>query len=119
MWSLMRSYLDATQAPEHIKTLLWCEAFSTAMDVWNILSNHKEQPSKEEMWMGEMPKYSKKLSIFGEIGIVNELGITGHTQNKGYDALFLGYDKESTKGVFRMMKLKTWKICVSRDVTWL
>ena len=43
----------------------------------------------------------------------------GHTQNMGYDALFLGYDKESTKGVFRMLKLKTWKIYVSRDVVWL
>jgi hypothetical protein len=86
IWSLMRSYLDATQAPEHIKKALWCEAFSTAMDVWNISSNHKEQPSKEEMWMGEMPKYSKKLRVFGEIGIVKELGVIGHTRNKGYDA---------------------------------
>ena len=89
------------------------------MDVWNISSSHKEQPSKEELWMGEMPKYSKKLRTFGEISIVKELGITGHAQNKGYDALFLGYDKESTRGVFRMLKLKTWNICVSRDVTWL
>ena len=69
--------------------------------------------------MSVLPRYSYKLRMFGEIGIVKELGIKGHTDNKGLDALFLGYEKNSTKGVYRMLNLRTWKVCVSRDITWL
>ena len=59
----MRSYLDSTQAPSNVKNALWCEAYNTALDTWNISSPDLNEISKEEKWMSVLPRYSYKLRM--------------------------------------------------------
>ena len=46
-------------------------------------------------------------------------GMLKKLDNKGFDAMFLGYSDEHANGVCRMMNLNTRKISITRDVKWL
>ena len=65
--------MDAAGINSELKAKLWCEAFKTGIDIFNLTSNCIGEKCKEEKWSGEMPKYSADLRTFGESGVVKKM----------------------------------------------
>ena len=61
------------------------------------------------------------LRTFGEVGVVAHINrdMKAKLEDRGRPCMFVGYAHNHAGDVYRMLDLKTRKICVSRDVTWL
>ena len=68
-----------------------------------------------------MPPYSQNLRIFGEMAILKDNGkkMKGKLKDRGLMAMFVVYVDNHANNVYRFINLKTKKIVMSRDVTWL
>ena len=79
---------------------LWCEAASTATKINNILVKNTYDPCAHEKVYDQLPGYTHKLRVFGEIGIVSNTGeITSATQDRGIKCIFLGYAEDHSGDV--------------------
>ena len=60
----------------------------------------------------------KHLRIFGEIGVTARLDrkMSGKLDDKGNVCMMVGYAENHAGDVYRMLNLKTKKICLSRDI---
>ena len=68
-----------------------------------------------------MPLYSQNLRIFGEMAILKDNGkkIKGKLKDRYLMAMFVGYADNHANNKYCFIKVKTKKIVMSRDVTWL
>ena len=70
-----------------------------------------------QLWMNEeMPKWTRSLRTFGEMGTVKRHDTLCKVENKGFDGMMVGHAKENTAGVCGMMNLKTGTMDVVRDM---
>ena len=68
-----------------------------------------------------MPSDSHNLQTFGEIAIVkdNGLKIKRKLKDRGTKAMFVGYADNHAGNLYRFMNLKTKKIILNQDITWM
>ena len=99
----------------------WCECANALIKIENMLIKTNENECTSEKLEGKMPNYSNFLRTFGEIAIVNNSGlkIKGKLRDRGIQAMFVEYADNHAGNVYRFVNMKTKKIILSRDVTWL
>ena len=93
----------------------------TTMELKGILIQHRGGKSNYANFFGTMPKYLCYLHIFGEIGIVMTPKQEGHKsniENKGKEAIFVGYSNDQAGDVCRFFNLASKQIKITRDVRW-
>ena len=99
----------------------WCEYANIFIKIENILSKMNESSCACKKLEGRMPSYSHNLRTFGEIAIVkdNGLKIKGKLKDRGMKAMFVGYADNHAGNVYRFVNLKTKRVILSRDITWM
>ena len=84
----------------------WCEAYNFQNDIENIIVHKVHEKSPYEMWDGELPRWTHNLRTFGEIGISRRIKVSkSKLENRGVDAVFLGYVDDHNGYVYRMTRL--------------
>jgi hypothetical protein len=71
--------------------------------------------------MQKDPPYARKLKTFGEIGIVSyykDKKLGGKLDDRGRPCMMVGYAKDHSDDVYRMLDLKTHGVIHSRDIIW-
>ena len=102
---------DVAGTEGEMRDELWEEAFQTAVDWWNVTIKCKRTMCLHQSWLhGEMPKWTRELKTFGEIGVVKKHGILCEVEKKGFDGMMVGHAKENAVGAHRMLNSKTKKI---------
>jgi hypothetical protein len=100
----------------------WPECAATATKLDNILVPSTKDTSPYEKFYGSSNPIEKHLRTFGEIGVVtknNNQPIRGKLENRGIPCSFLGYAKDHSANVYRMLKLDTNSVIITRDIVWL
>ena len=116
----MRAMLNGAKLKDVVRSELWAECANLETDISNILIKKEGEKCAYELFFGEMPKYSRNMRTFGELGIFLDKGkIKGKLTNRGNLCVFLGYGRDHGSGVFRFLNIKTRKIIHSRDVKWI
>ena len=118
-WNQVRALIDAVELPKQQRKKPWTEAFNTAIMMDGITVKQGECQCADEKWQGELPRWSKRLRIFGEIGVVRKGGKLSKVENRGFDGMFVGCSDNHGLGVYRLLNLKTHRISVTRDVKWM
>ena len=101
---------------------LWAEAGNTAINLMNIQVTDKEQltPYDKFTRRKELPKNSKNLKTFGEMGIIlRSKRMRSKIHDQGQKAMMVGYGVQNGEGVYRMYKFDTKKITQTRYVRWI
>ena len=116
----VRSMLNFAGIQDAKRVQLWCEAANTATKIHNILVKNNYDPCAHERVYDQLPAYTHKLRVFGEIGIVSNTGeISNATQDRGLKCIFLGYADDHSGDVYRFYNMRTGKMILSRDVIWI
>ena len=109
-------------SPE-IRVGAWPECANTAQDIDNGMVSTTRPISPSRQFHEKDPIYMRNLRTFGEIGIVTERQggqkIKAKLAQRGYEAMFVGYPKNTTGDVYRMMRLSTKQINLTRDILWM
>ena len=111
--------MDGAGITGRMQGRLWAEAFNTAVAWWNVTRRRKGKMAPDELWHGEMPRWTKRPRMFGEIGVIKRHGLLQKLKNKGIDAMCLGHQEDSAAGVYRMLNLETMRVNITRDVKWM
>ena len=122
LWGRVRAMLNHARLPKDKRNQLWAECAGTATKLENLMCSTMSEVSPHEQFYGELPKYSRHLRVFGEIGIVSDyanMKIRGKLADRGKPCLFVGYPENHASDVFRMINLQTNKVILTRDVIWL
>jgi hypothetical protein len=101
---------------------LWAEAGATATKLDNILVRTPGSESSYKKFHSTDPKWIRHMRTFGEVGIVTDHAnkkARGKLEDRGYACIFVGYLDNHSGNVYRMYNLKTGKIVMSHDLTWL
>ena len=90
-------------------------------DLDNLIIDKEEDVPSHKQFIGEDFKWSRNLRTFGEICVLtrHDKALKGKIKNRGRLCMFVGYAKDHSGDVFRLLNLKTKKILMSRDVTWI
>ena len=89
------------------------------MEWWNASVKVGMDKSPNERWDKSVPRWTRELKIFGEMGVVRKGGLQRKVLDKGFDGMMVGYAEDSGAGVYRMYNLKTGKVSCTRDIKWL
>jgi hypothetical protein len=119
LYGKIRTILDTTETPEHIRKGLWAEAANWVTHIENcIVTSTKRVPSYVQFY-GKPPNISTHQ--FGEIGIVanTQQQIKEKLTNRGIACMNLGLAPNHSTDVYRMLNLHTKHVLMSRDITWL
>ena len=100
---------------------LWAECANVETDICNIsVSKNGDKSPYEKSMFKKSPKFIDNLRVFGEVGVLfNKKKIRGKMENRGESCIFVGYPKDHGSEVFRVYKLKTKSVVVSRNVRWM
>jgi hypothetical protein len=104
------------------KEKYWAECAATATKLSNILISTVKDKSAYEKFYGKTCAIQKHLRTFGEVGVVtkhNNYHIRGKLEDRGTVCVFLGYARNHAANVYRMLKLDTNAIIITRDIVWL
>lgn len=109
---------------DNLKRTLWAECFNTATLLENIIP--RQVPgnalSPYQLFWGKdkSPRYAKFLRPFGEKGIISvRKRIKGKLDDRGFEAIMLGYADDHAGDCYRMYNPKTRHVLLTRDVTWM
>jgi hypothetical protein len=101
---------------------LWAECAATATKLNNLLVRTSKKKNPFELFYGKENPIKKHLKSFGEIGIVtksNTSKIRSKLSDRGIPCIFLGYAKDHAPNMYRMLKLDTNAVILTRDIIWL
>jgi hypothetical protein len=76
----------------------------------NITTSENQPISSYPLLMQKDPPYARKLKTFGEIGIVSyykDKKLKGKLDDRGRPCMMVGYAKDQSGDVYRMLDLKT------------
>ena len=121
IYGRVRSMLTGAGINGALRKLLWAEAGNTAINLMNIQVPKKTEKTPHEKFSDqkELPRYANNLHSFGEIGIILKGGkIKSKIMDRGQRAIMVGYGVQNGKEVYRMYKMDTRKITLTRDVRW-
>ena len=119
IYGKVRATFNAAGIDEDKKLKLWTECASTICKLDNMsIKNDHTNKSPYEMIFNKTPTYANKLRTFGEMAIVRDIkqNIKSKLQNKGLEAIFIGYPDNHASDVYRFLILKTHKIVMSKDI---
>ena len=74
------------------------------------------------LFYGEDAKYARNLRTFGEMAVaaIHEgKKMRSKLDNRGKTCMFVGYEDDHTKDVYRFLNIHTRRIILSGDVRWL
>ena len=115
----VRAVLTAAGVPETFRAKLWAEAASFTTDIENFLLS-KTYGSSPLNALGIDPIKPESLRQFGEIAIVKySTKIKGKLRNRGIPVMYLGKAPSHAPDVYRVLKLDTNRVIVTRDAIWL
>ncbi|KAG7355197.1 hypothetical protein IV203_004553 [Nitzschia inconspicua] len=93
------------------------EAANCATDLECLLVKKTGDITPYELIYGKVAPYGPYLRTFGEIGVARDITtVKGKLDDRGSPAIFLGYAKQHTGNVYRMLDIKTQHLRLSRDV---
>ena len=74
-----------------------------------------------EKFDGRIPPYSQNLCVYDEMAILKDNGklMKGKLKDRGLMAIFVGYSANHINNVYRSVNLKSKKIMMSKDDTFL
>jgi hypothetical protein len=116
VYGRIRAIFGALKLPEDIRKGLWAECANCvlAVDVLTVTKANKDPPYKR--FFGKDSKLVPYLRKFGEIAILASRDkITGKEKDKGVEAMFVGYARNHSVGVYRFFVFDTKDIRESRD----
>jgi len=122
LWGRVRAMMNHAHFPRTKRDALWCECAATATKLDNILCDTTTSLYPHKCFYGDEPKYARNLRIFGEIGVVADHAtkmIRAKLTDRGKTCMFVGYADNHAGDVYRMLDLKTNRVVISRDLTWL
>ncbi|KAG7357827.1 reverse transcriptase RNA-dependent DNA polymerase [Nitzschia inconspicua] len=120
LFGKVRAMNTAAGLQGDIRSKLWAEAANCATDLDCLLIKELGGTSPFELFYGYKAPYSSYLRTFGEIGIIRNIAtVKPKLDDRGTPAMFLGYAKQHTGNVYRMLDLGTHKLRLARDVEWL
>jgi hypothetical protein len=122
LYGKTRSILNGARLTKTLREGLWAQCAKLATKLENILCGSAEDKSPAEKFYGELPKWVKKLKVFGEVAIISDdknKAIRGKLSDRGFPALFIGYPDDHSNDVFEFFNFKTRSVLLSRNVIWL
>ena len=110
---------------ESLKGKLWAECFSTATTLSNLVPFKNDDEDEEippfRRFYGneEEPKWLRHMRTFGELGFATDRAeIKSKLADRSHKVMFLGYAEEHDGDCYRLYKIGTKRVILSRDVRW-
>ena len=100
---------------------LWAECAKSATDLDGVLIQDRNNKSNYKKMFRRNLAFLKHPRIFGEMGILMFHKQEGHKSkidNRGKEAIFVGYSKTHAGDVFQFFDIATKQMKISRDVRW-
>ena len=108
IYGRVRTMLTAAGIEGDLRKNLWTEAGNTAINLMNIQVSNTDHKSPYEKICDKqgLPRYSKNLVPFGEIGkILCTNKIQSKIHNRGQKAMMVGYGSQNGNGVIECINL--------------
>jgi hypothetical protein len=105
-----------------LRYLLCKEAFKTAtsLDGLTVIKLDGVEKTRYEHWCGQLPKFAKHLSTWGEAGTVTlKNKRTGKLSDRVMQCIFVGYAANHEGDCDCMWDPTTSHVHVTRDIIWL
>ena len=119
IWNKVRASMIGAGIPRDKNILFWTECASTVVKTNNITVTKSSDKCPAEILHKKLPPYVDTLQSFGNIAIIKENKmIKSKLDNRGIEAMFVGYADDHAKGVYRFLNLKSGKIVMSRNYVW-
>ena len=117
-----RAVLIQARIESKYKGEFWCEVISTATKLDNIMVRPERTKPPHTLFYGEDAKYARSLTTFGEMAVIaihEGKKMRSKLDDRGKTCMFVGYEDDHTKDVYRFLNIHTRRISLSRDVRWL
>jgi hypothetical protein len=112
------SYYHASIRDE-LRIGTWTECANYHQDTDNILVSENKTISSHRQFYERDPGYAKQLKTFGEVGMVAYYGNKAMRSKMTPRGIFVGYSKNHSYDVYRMLDLNTHGLLTTRDILWL
>jgi Reverse transcriptase (RNA-dependent DNA polymerase)/gag-polypeptide of LTR copia-type len=115
----VRSLINSAKLPEILRQKCWAEAANHATDILNGTCTINNVIPPYKLFYDENPPYYKYLRTFGEITVTSTLvnkKISAKTANRGTLSIYLGRAQNHSSDSYRLLKLDTMKVIISRNV---
>jgi hypothetical protein len=99
----------------------WAEIGNTATLIDNGLTTEGDQHSNYKRFFGTEPPYMQELRTVGEVCVARnhrDSKIRSKLVNRGMVCIFVGYTTNHVPKVYRLLKMSTNKLILSRDIIW-
>ena len=101
------------------RKLLWTECLNTMNTLYNLAPHPKREMIPYTAMMGETSKLYPHLKQFGRTCYVTKREkIQKKWEDKAEQCIFVGYAENHAPDTYRLLKTKTSKIILSRDIKW-
>ena len=120
LYGRIRAMMNSAGIEGDFRKGLWAECASTATFYENIIVNREKKKSPFELMFKSKGKELKSLKRFGEMCVVTtKAKIQGKLNDRGTACVFVGYPKDHSNDVYRLLNPETNQIINSRDIIWL
>ena len=121
IWSQIRASFIGAGIPKDKGSKIWTECAATVMKTKNITVRKYTDKCAHEKMEGKLPNYIYSMKRFGEMAIVkdNRSNIKSKLEDRGIEAMFVGYSDDHGKGVYRFLNIRTGRIIISKDIIFL
>ena len=117
--SRARAMISEAGLDEELKQKLWAECFNTSTNLSNIVVKDGMTPYEKFHGEGKKPRWTRHLVPFGLIGYAaNRSEIKAKLDDRAYKVLFVGYSDDHEGDCYRLYKIDTQSVFMSRDVRW-
>jgi hypothetical protein len=100
--------LNCAGLKDELRNKIWAESAMTVTYLSNVMSTKSELNSPYKLLFGSTPVLNSRLKMFGEVGVVTTKDkIQAKVTNRGTTCIFVGYVKNHSKDVFRVLNLET------------
>jgi hypothetical protein len=116
----IRAMLNGAGLEGELRDKIWVDCVMNVTYLSNIISTKLIYKSPFELFYGEKPILHNNLKMFGEVGVVTtKERIQAKLSNRRTTCMFIGYMKNHSRSVYRMLNLTINSIINSRDIIWL
>ena len=122
LWARARAMMIQAGVPLETRYLVCkeCIATVTLLDGLVQITINGKTMTRFEHWFGKVPRFAKKLKIWGEAGVVKtKVVATPKVGDRGVTCMFVGYNTDSGDDVYRMWNPNTKRLHRTRDIRWL
>jgi hypothetical protein len=119
LYDCVRSLLNSAKLPDTLQQKCWAEAANHSTDLINGICTASNTTPPYAAFYKENPPFYKYLRTFGENTVTSTLvnkKVTAKTSNRGTLALYLGRAQNHSADSYRLLKLDTLQVIISRNV---